>query len=39
MEYVNPVSAEDGMDEDDDEDWCREPECDEEQDFGGMTMQ
>jgi hypothetical protein len=38
MEYVNPVSAEDRMDEDDDEDWCREPECDEDQGFGGMSM-
>ena len=44
MEYVNPTSVDDGMDEDEDEDWCREPESDGEeweescmaQGFGGM---
>ena len=41
MEYVNPTSIYDDMDEDEDDDWCREPEYDEDdweddQDFGGM---
>jgi len=41
MDYVNPVSIQDVMEEDD-EDWCREPEYieddwpEEEQDFGTM---
>lgn len=42
MEYVNPTSVYDDMDDDEDEDWCREPEYDEddwpeeELDLGGM---
>ena len=35
-DYVNVTSVEGEMDEDEDDDWCREPEYDEEdQDFGG----
>ena len=44
MEYVNPTSVYDDMDDDmdEDDDWCREPEYDEDaeafddQGFGGM---
>jgi len=40
-EYVNVTSVYDDMDDDEDEDWCREPEYDEDEfydepDFGGM---
>ena len=42
MDYVNPTSVFDDIEEDDDEDWCREPEYDEdnwpeeEQGYDGM---
>ena len=42
MDYVNITSVYDDMDDDEDEDWCREPEYDDddwpekEQEFGGM---